>query len=301
MTRDPVWFAQVLFAAISDIAFACVLGALLLRVWLRDEHAVAAPGYRARDRARFLSMTGACVLLVCDLVQLWLQAVSMSGVSLFDALPDVITVASSTHAGYGWVIAVAGSVLLIIAAMQPALQSVAVMGAIVAAAGKASIGHAADAGAFSLAEAVQTVHVISTAVWGGIVMAGGVVVLPALRGSNARALLIRVVSKVSAVSVVAVLFVIATGVFNAWRGTGGSPQVLDHSDWGRALVVKLVFVGTAFVLGGINRVSAFPRLKRTASTHDARTVTGVMRIEAGLMIGVFVAACVLSHSVPGMS
>lgn len=305
MTRDPIWFAQVVFAAIADIAFACTLGAILLREWLRGERAIAAPGHRARVKAQRLAFGGACVLLACDLVQVWLQAVSMSGVAFFDAFPAVITVVTSTYAGFGWGVAVAGSVVLLFAARTKSPRSLAmvaaIVGAIVAAAGKASIGHAADAGAFSLAEAVQTLHVLATALWGGIVIAGAMSVLPALSASTGRALLIRMMAKVSAVSIIAVVFVIATGIFNAWRGTGGSAQVLDHSDWGRALVVKLVFVATAFVLGGINRISAFPRLKRTASTTDARTVTGVMQVEAWLMIGVFIAACVLSHSVPGIA
>jgi len=133
------------------------------------------------------------------------------------------------------------------------------------------------------------------------VIAAALSVLPALSSSTGRALLVRIVGKVSAVSMVAVVFVIASGIFNAWRGTGGSLHVLDQSDWGRVLVVKLVFVATAFLLGGINRVSAFPRLKRTASTADARTVIGVMKIEALLMMCVFLAACMLSHSVPGIT
>jgi len=222
-------------------------------------------------------------------------------VAFFDAFPAVVTVITSTYAGFGWAIATAGSLLLIVAAMNARLRPVALIGAIVAAAGKASIGHAADAGAFSLPEIVQTVHVLSTALWGGIVIAAALSVLPALSSSTGRALLVRIVGKVSAVSMVAVVFVIASGIFNAWRDTGGSLHVLDQSDWGRVLVVKLVFVATAFLLGGINRVSAFPRLKRTASTADARTVIGVMKIEALLMMCVFLAACMLSHSVPGIT
>jgi copper resistance protein D len=64
-------------------------------------------------------------------------------------------------------------------------------------------------------------------------------------------------------------------------------------------VVKLALVAVVLIFGAMNRWSALPRLKRTASTLDARTVTGVMRVEGLLMIGVFVAAAVLSHSVPG--
>ena len=54
------------------------------------------------------------------------------------------------------------------------------------------------------------------------------------------------------------------------------------------LIVKAVLVATALIFGGLNRWSALPRLRRTASTVDAHTVTNVMRVEGLLMIGVFV-------------
>ena len=308
MNGDPLWLSQVVIAAFADIAFACTLGAGLLSVWLSKEKAVEAksPAHAAWQKARRLSIGGAVVLAVADLVLVWLQAASMSGTPLFDAFSAVIAVVTGTHAGIGWAIAFGGSVLLNFAMVfatakgSPRLGLFAV-GAIVAAAGKASIGHAADAGAFSLAEGVQTVHLLATALWGGVVFAGAWSVLSALGTSLARAFLIRTAGKMSTMSVIAVSLVVLTGVYNAWRGLGGSAEALEASAWGQALVVKAVLVATALLLGAMNRWSVLPRLQRTASTVDARTFTGVMRVEAVLIVAVFVAAAVLSHSVPGFS
>ena len=308
MNGDPLWLAQVIIAALADIAFACTLGAGLLSVWLWKEKAVAAmsPAHVGWARARRVSMGGAVVLAIADLVLVWLQAASMSGAPLFDAFSAVVAVVTGTHAGIGWAIAFAGSVLLVIATISANAKGaprlgVFALGAIVAAAGKASIGHAADAGAFSLAEGVQTVHLLATALWGGVVFAGAWRVLPALGTSLARAFLIRIAGKMSAMSVVAVSLVVLTGLYNAWRGLGGSAQALEASAWGHALIVKGTLVATALLLGAMNRWSVLPRLQRTASTGDARTFTGVMRVEAVLIAGVFVAAAVLSHSVPGFA
>jgi copper resistance protein D len=257
-------------------------------------------------RARRLSIGGAIVLAIADLVLVWLQAASMSGAPLFDAFAPVVTVVTGTHAGVGWAIAFAGSVLLILATISanakgsPRLGLFAV-GALVAAAGKASVGHAADAGAFSLAEGVQTIHLLATAVWGGVVIAGAWRVLPALGTSLARAFLIRIAGKMSTMAVIAVSLVILTGIYNAWRGLGGSAETLETSGWGHVLVVKGVLIATALLLGAMNRWSVMPRLQRTASTVDAHTFTGVMRMEALLIVAVFVAAAVLSHSVLGFS
>jgi copper resistance protein D len=308
MSDDPLWFAQVAIAALADIAFACTLGAGLLSVWLSKENAAAtmSPARMGWLRARRLSIGGALVLALADIVLVWLQAASMSGAPLFDAFAAIGTVITGTHAGMGWAIAFAGSVLLILATISANAKGsprlgLFVAGAIVAAAGKASIGHAADAGAFSLAEGVQTVHLLATALWGGVVFAGAWRVLPALGTSLARAFLIRIAGKMSMVAVVAVSLVILTGIYNAWRGLGGSADALGTSAWGHALVVKGALVGTALLLGAMNRWSVLPRLQRTASTVDAHTFSGVMRVEALLIIGVFVAAAVLSHSVPGFA
>jgi len=308
MSVDPLWLAQVVIAALADIAFACTLGGALLSVWLLKENATApvSPARFGWVSARRLSIGGAVVLAVAELVLVWLQAASMSGAPLFDVFAPVVTVITGTHAGMGWAIAFVGSVLLILATISgnakgsPRLGLFAV-GALVAAAGKASVGHAADAGAFSLAEGVQTVHLLATAVWGGVVIAGAWRVLPALGTSLARAFLIRIAGKMSTMAVIAVSLVILTGIYNAWRGLGGSAQTLETSAWGHVLLVKGVLIATALLLGALNRWSVMPRLQRSASTVDARTFTGVMRMEALLIVGVFVAAAVLSHSVPGFA
>ncbi|MDR5751586.1 MULTISPECIES: CopD family protein [unclassified Caballeronia] len=308
MNDDPLWLAQVAFAALGDIAFASTLGAVLMNGWLSKEKAFAAisPARFGWTRARRIGSGGALVLAFANLVLLWLQAASMSGVPVMEAGASVWTVLTATHAGTGWAIAFAGSVLLVLATASGAPMGAgrlafAAFAALVAAAGKASVGHAADAGAFSVAEVVQTLHLLATGVWGGVVIAGAFAVLPALGTSLARAFLIRIAGKMSTIAVVAVVLVIATGVFNALRGLGGAASVLQESVWGHVLIVKAVLVATALIFGGLNRWSALPRLQRTASTVDAHTVTNVMRVEGLLMIGVFVAASVLSHSVPGFA
>lgn len=245
MSSDPVWLLQVAFAALADLAFACTLGALLLDAWLRGEQAFApkSPARGSARRAARTALAAALTFVVCDFVSLWLQSAAMSGSPILDAGATLWLVATATHAGLGASVAFAGGVLLTIAAATSsqmrnahhahnAHNALAVLGALIAACGKAAIGHAADAGAFSVAEGVQTLHLLATAVWGGVVIAGAAAVLPALASSVARDALMRVVARLSRVATIAVAFVIATGVFNAWRGTGGSPAVITQSGWG---------------------------------------------------------------------
>jgi putative copper resistance protein D len=211
-------------------------------------------------------------------------------------------VLSQTHIGYAWSVAFIGALVLLLTAMSShasTLRNALLWLAVIAiAAGKASLGHAADAGPASAAIGVHTLHVLATSVWGGLVVTAGLAVLPALGTSTARGMLIRTAMQISNVSLVAVAFVLLTGIFNTVRGSGGSFEAIEISTWGHVLTLKLALVALALVLGGLNRFLALPRLRRTASTMDAHTFTNVLYLEALAMIGVFIAAAALSNSVP---
>ena len=306
MSMDGLWIGQVAMAALMNVAFAFAVGSALLSAWLaKDAQSKINPARPAWLRAQRSMLTATVVLVLADLGWLLYQAASMSGVALPAAIGVVPTVLTQTHVGYGWSVAFAGALVLLGTAMAShtgMLRNALLWLAVIAiAAGKASLGHAADAGPASAAIGMQTLHVLVTSVWGGLAIAAGLAVLPALGTSTARGMLIRTATQVSSVSVVAVGLVLLTGVFNAVRGSGGSFEAIQMSTWGHVLTLKLALVALALVLGGLNRFSALPRLRRTASTMDAHTFVNVLYLEALAMIGVFVAAAVLSHSVPAFA
>ncbi|HEV3424100.1 MAG TPA: CopD family protein [Paraburkholderia sp.] len=303
MRIDGLWIGQVAMAALMNVAFAFAIGSALLGAWLaKDAQAKVAPARPAWLRAQRSMLTATVVLVLADLGWLLYEAASMSGVALPNAFGVIPTVLSQTHVGYAWSVAFIGALVLLLTALSShasTLRNALLWLAVIAiAAGKASLGHAADAGPASAAIGVHTLHVLATSVWGGLVLASGLAVLPALGTSIARGILIRTAMQVSNVSLVAVLFVVLTGVFNAVRGSGGSFGAIEVSTWGHVLMLKLALVATALVLGGLNRFSALPRLRRTASTMDAHTFTNVLYLEALAMIGILVAAAALSHSIP---
>lgn len=229
----------------------------------------------------------------------------MSGLSLAMALGAVPTVIAQTQVGHGWCVALGGALLALAAALASrggrVGQGVFWLAVVIIALGKASIGHAVDAGPISLAVGVQALHLLATGVWGGIVLAGGLLVLPGLDTSTTRGVLIRVAVRVSSVATTALLVVLATGLFNAQRGLGRSLAPLSDSTWGHVFTLKVALVLFAVLLGGLNRTSALPRLRRTASTTDAHTFNNVLHMEALVMLGIFVVAAVLAHSPPGYS
>jgi copper resistance protein D len=297
---------QVAMAALMNVAFAFTVGAALFAAWLaKDAQAKVAPARPAWLRAQRSMQTGAIVLVLADLGWLMYEAASMGGVGLPAALGVVPTVLAQTHVGYAWAVAFGGAVVLLLTSLSShhgtlrhALWWLAV---VAVAAGKASLGHAADAGTVSPAIGFQTLHVLASAVWGGLVLAAGFSVLPALGISVARGVLIRTATQLSNVSLVSALLVLATGAFNGVRGSGGSLAAVELTAWGHVLELKLALVALALVIGGLNRFSALPRLRRTASTVDAHTFSNLIYLEALVMLGVFAAAAVLSHSVPGFA
>lgn len=290
-------------AALMNVAFAFAVGSALLGAWLaKDAQAKVAPARPAWLRAQRSMLTASLVLVLADLGWLLYEAAAMSGSALPQAFGVIPTVLSQTHVGYAWSVAFIGALVLLLTALSShtgTLRNALLWLAVIAiAGGKASLGHAADAGPASAAIGVHTLHVLATSVWGGLVLAAGLVALPALGTSTARGILIRTATQVSNVSLVAVAVVLVTGVFNAVRGSGGSFEAIEISTWGHVLTLKLALVALALLFGGLNRFSALPRLRRTASTMDAHTFTNVLYLEALAMIGVFVAAAALSHSVP---
>jgi copper resistance protein D len=304
MRIDGLWIGQVAMAALMNVAFAFAVGAALLGAWLaNDAQSSIAPARPAWLRAQRSMQVAALVLVLADLGWLLYQAAEMAGVRLPGAFGVVPTMLSQTHVGFGWSIAFAGALMLLIvsfARQTNVLRNALLWLAVIAiAGGKASLGHAADAGVASAAIGMHTLHVLTTAVWGGLVLAAGLSVLPALGASVARGVLIRTATQLSNVSLVAVAFVVFTGVFNAARGSGNSFATIETSTWGHVLLLKLALVALALVLGGLNRFAALPRLRRTASTMDAHTFVNLLYLEALAMLGMFAAAAVLSHSVPG--
>ncbi|CAG9236580.1 Copper resistance protein D [Paraburkholderia tropica] len=303
MKADWLWIGQVAMAALVNLAYAFALGSTLYGAWLeKDARSAVAPARPAWLRAQRSLRTASLVLVIALVMWLLYESASISGQSLPASFGVVPTVLSQTHVGHAWSVAFGGALVVLFAAFagaSPLRDGVLWLALIAVAAGRAGLGHAADAGFASAALGLNTLHVLSASAWSGIVMAGGLAVLPALGASTARGVLIRTAGQLSNVALFAVGLVLATGVFNTLRGTGGSLDALTGSEWGRVLLAKLALVALALALGGFNRMMAMPELRRSASTGAARRFVNVLHLEALVMMAVLVIAAVLGHSVPG--
>ncbi|TAM03276.1 MAG: copper resistance protein CopD [Paraburkholderia sp.] len=302
MKPDWLWIGQVAMAALINVAYAFTVGSALYGAWLeREGHRPVSPAHAAWLRAQRSLRAGAIVLVIALAMWLLYESASMSGEPLPAAFGVVSTVLTQTHVGQAWGVAAGGALVLAVTAfLRPGgvRDGVLWIALVVIALGRAALGHAADSGFASAALGMHALHVLSSSAWGGIVLAGGFAVLPALGASTARGILIRTSTQVSNVAMFSVGFMFATGVFNAVRGSGGSLAALTGSSWGHVLLFKAGLVALALVMGGYNRIVAMAQLRRAASTAAARRFVNVLHLEAIVMIGVLVLAAVLARSVP---
>jgi len=298
---DPATITgSIIVAAVANVLFACAVGACLAVLMLDN----ASP--RMRHRLRWTVAVCVVALIVADAVNLLFEAALMSGSAPGADFSVLVPVLTQSHFGAAWstgLVALMVWVLLSVAPRgfgRPARMTVALFAAAVFAFSKAASSHAADAGDFSLPEWIHWTHICATAAWAGLVIAGGLLVLPWLRADVSGEDLAHFVGRLSAAATFALVAVLFTGIYNADRGLGGSLLPLTRSDWGLILDAKIGLVSTAIVLGGINRLVYLPRIRRAAShSAAASSFQAILKAEAVVMIGILSAAAILAHTMPG--
>jgi putative copper resistance protein D len=298
---DPLVITQIVVAAAQDILFAVAVGTLGCAAMLGRQGAASATGL---GRWRLGAL---CVLALVCCLYLWLQAAVIGGTPFAGAGPVVSAVLTQSHFGIAWTVGFAGVVLAALAGTRdrrPA-WSRAAAGTIVYAAGEAAATHAADAGDFTLREAVHVVHLCATAVWAGSVIVAACVLC---RWSNAAAdtptRRAAFSAQLSHLATVALGVVIVTGIYNATLDTAHLTVPLLSVLYGRVLTLKLLFVTLAVLLGGYNRMTYLPKLQATAA-DGGRAFRDVQRrfdrllvIEAMAMLAVLAVAAVLGRTSP---
>jgi len=171
---------------------------------------------------------------------------------------------------------------------------------------RSAVSHAASHGDVTVDVAVDWAHLLFVCTWVGIVMAGARLALPSAGASKVeRHAATHWVVRMSTTATVALVGIVATGLYKAWRvfePVASAVQFVD-SDYGRTLAVKLVFVGVAAALGGANRFVVLPRLfAELAEIEDGgrwrRGLVRILRFEAVTLLLVLIAAAVLSNTEP---
>ncbi|MEW6344110.1 MAG: CopD family protein [Pseudomonadota bacterium] len=305
---DPLVLVQIVVQAAQDLLFAAAAGALACSAMLG--RADEAPPWASAGLGR-LRLVALSVLGLACLLYLWLEAAVMSGSSFSEAGPAVSAVLTQSHFGIAWSIGLAGVVLASFAGVRHSRAAwwLAAAGMVIYVAGKAAASHAADAGDFTLREAVHVLHLGATALWAGSVIAAAPLlwrwgVAASAPASIEPASRVRFCTHLSHLATGALAVVIVTGIYNATQDTAQLTAPLLSVLYGRVLTLKLVFVTLAVLLGGYNRMIYLPRLQHTAADGGEayrvaqRSFDRLLVVEAIVMLAVLSIAGVLGHMSP---
>ena len=281
--------------AFSDVAYAALAGALLNRLWL-GRVGICNP------RLRITLIACSATLLVGVPLQYFLLSASMTGdtswVDAWGATPDV----AATHAGRATIMGYCFVPCLLLFSLLPRtldrIRSVVTglcfeVGFIVC---RAFHGHAASDGDFNLREGIQFLHLAAIATWGGGIFVAGLITIPHLASAAEPDDIVLFGKRLSRTVTFTLAVVILSGIYNSWKGLGGSISPLPSSTWGRALLLKLLFVLLA--LGHGVRVRFLLQTGRPWTPNRTTMIRKWVRAEALFMFVVFVCSAWLANLPP---
>lgn len=300
MDEGPSWLL-VAATSLLDLGLAAVCGSLASLAWLRGARSAWAD--EGRRRARGALLASGVGVAVAAMATLCAQAAAMAGVTLAEVGPELGPVLRATQIGHAWSMA-APCLLLVLVAGFAALRGggiaipAAALGALGVIACRAAASHAAIHGPLSIAVVVEAIHLALTSLWIGAVLAASLLFAARSIDSAARPDAAAWVQRLSTTATVALAGIVATGLFNAYRGLD-SPSEIVSTPWGRLLALKLVLVAGAVALGGWNRMVVMPVLLPAMDLGPMRRLQRIVRIEALLLVAALIVAVLLSNTAPG--
>ena len=262
------------FAATAVVAGSLVFRTVVARPALRADQVAAEPLSAQMLAVAWIALA---IALLSGAAWLLLQAVSMSGLPLREAMtPHVLlTVLNQTQFGqvteirFGLAIVLAACLVCHRFALAERLALAAALGLTAAV---AWTGHAASTPGElgNLHLAADALHLVAASAWiGGLVPL--VVLFCAARRHPALswASLVRdATTRFSTLGIVSVAMLSATGIVNAWILVG-SFHALLVTEYGRLLMLKIIVFVVMLMLAAVNRFALTPRL--AASTgHEPR-------------------------------
>lgn len=282
-------------AAISDVTSAAFAGVLLNRLWLGSS-AIC-------DRRLSLCMRLCTVILFVDLpMQFLLLSASMIGdtswTDAWQAMPDV----AGTHSGRVMIVSFCSIASLLAFSFvsnslnrrRNILIGLALSLGLIAC--RALSGHAASDGDVTLREGIQFLHLSAIATWGGGILVAGLITVPHLASVAELDGAVQFGKRLSRTVTIALAVVILTGIYNSWKGLGGSLSPLLSSAWGRMLLLKVLFVLLA--LGHGVRTRLLLRTDHAWTLGRTKIMRRWIRAEALLMMLVFASSAWLANLPP---
>lgn len=295
---------RIFSTALLNLSLAGLFGVMLCGAWLSVDDASSRILLYSRLSRFALAFTGLCMMALLWVA--WASAAIMSDSALPDAGMAIQTMLEHTGVGHAMLASLVILMALLFVLTRPDLMRprttrlISIVLLLLFAYSRAAASHAAEHGLLSLPIMIDWLHLVAMAVWVGVVIVPGWLILPAYsKRGVAPAVCARLLPAVSRSATIALAVIIATGIFNAWRGLGTASNLVGNP-YGTALSIKLLFVAGAIGLGGFNRFLGFPAVLRTPNPSEGalRRVIAVLRLESVVLSGALAAAAVLVGQAP---
>jgi len=301
---------QHLVTALLNLAVALVTGASVSGLWIGRD--VSRWADARRQSVCKAALAGVVVALAANAVLLWLESATMAEVPVSEAAGATWSMLTSTHLGLAWSIGMFGLAMATVGtcmcgdrSQSSALLTLASLAVFWYT--RSMVSHAASEGDFSLPLLADWIHLGLISLWvGEVFLAGGVMLRATENMTEAdRRARAEYVASLSSSATFALSGIFVTGLYASWRNLGGFDNLVGNS-YGNTLVAKLLLVGVAAMLGGINRFFVMPPWLAPESSGNAAPEVLPMRfkrilwIEALVLLAVVVlAAWLASTSPPG--
>jgi copper transport protein len=295
------------FMAMLAVAGAVVFGMVVLP---RASGAMAGallPETRLEiaDSARRLARSALVLLLIAGLSRFYAEARALFGPDrAVDA--NAVRTVLGTSWGIGWIVGMIGICVaavgftLVKRASPQAGWGIAALGVLGIGVSPALTGHAMATRPVGLSLLADILHVIAACAWLGTLLALLFAALPLVRGKRSRenigsgVLVASLVRAFHPVALTCAAIVIGSGLVSAWLRLPTLSALWD-SNYGRVLLLKLLFVAVVVVLGALNWRRMLPTL---GDEQSARRITRTASAELTVAALVLAITAILVSTSP---
>jgi copper transport protein len=289
-TEAGLWLARL----VNHVSLAAVVGLLLVPAWLLGDTAAPAMSRRASRLAAV-----AASIWALSAVAIFVFGLSNAAARPLPEALDPVLLSRFAGTRLGSSLAVQATAALVVAGLAATARdrvtaAVALVGALLGAAGPAWWGHAGTADPLAVAVVSTWLHVAAASLWVGGLLAVTVLVL----GSSTSMAPLPLTLRFSAVAGWAVVAVGLTGILNTVLQTSAVTQLADTT-WGRMAVAKaLLLIGLA-AFGWVHRRRSIPRLRTAGAGGAARRLfVRIAVVELVIMLGSMALATTMASGMP---
>jgi copper resistance protein D len=306
------WWPLVIARWIHFASVFVLFGSSFFWFYMPREHSFAHPGQLTKTLARTTIMLRIAAPVAAISGVAWAALVLINMTSDFNSVinpDDLYAYFYETPVGLVTIIRFVLLAITVVVALLPWhgrvwYSSLLHLGALLLIS-QAWLGHAAEGGAGvygAIMITVYAIHVLAGGAWvGGLPpLLSGLLEQRKINPEEARICTVDILSRFSAMGMVAVTLIVASGIANAGFRVAGSFGKLFYTEYGNVLVTKISVVAVMLALAYFNRFIFMPKLRRA----ELKGIIHIKRLgrsvgfEMVLGVGVVFVAAILGITPP---